>query len=101
MNTLYYYPIILPMPSGGSSGDIPTEVVWATLIVFNSIGLVSLLIAWLVNIYKNSKRTKYSKESFVDTITDYFPLYLGIALSIFIDIIATFLGLIYWVSTLL
>lgn len=98
MNLLYAYPIIIPMSSGGGSADIPTEVVWAILIVANVIGLISLLITWIINAYDNKK---YGERSFVDTISDYLLLFVGVGLPVLVDIIAAFVGLILWVSTLL
>ena len=59
MNLLFAYLIILPSSSGDS---LPVEVLWAILIVCNGIGIVTLLLALLINQCKN-KNNKYRKES--------------------------------------
>lgn len=97
MNLLFAYPIILPSSSGGS---LPVEVLWAILIVCNGIGIVTLLLALLINQCKN-KNNKYRKESLFETIDNYLLLWLGISLALFVDVIAIFVGLVIWVSVLL
>lgn len=100
MNTLFAYPIIIPSSSGGS-GDIPPQIIWATLIVVNAVALIALIAAWLLNLYRNKGRERY-KESLSSTIAEYsltFLFFFGTAF--IVDIIAVLVGLIYWVATLL
>lgn len=99
MDLLFAYPIILPSSGGGR---LPIEVIWAMLIVFNALGVITFLCAIFINRFKNkNKGREFCKESLLDTIWDYLVLFLFIGLAIFADVIAVFCGLVLWVATLL
>lgn len=98
MNLLFTYPIIMPVSSGG--GDIPIEVIYASLIVVNGIGFIAFLLALIIN-KLNHKVDEYYKEGLLDTIEDSFLISFGIGLAAFVDFLAAFIALILWVSTLL
>lgn len=99
MNLLFSYPIIVPMSSGGVD-DIRIEVIWAILIVCNFIGLITLLITYIINKLRN-KRLNGEKEGLLKTLDNFFPLFFGIGLAAFMDLLFLFIGSILFVSTLL
>lgn len=93
MNLLFAYPIILPTSSCG--GDVPMEIIWATLIVVNTIWLISFIVAEIHNSIINERGIYRNRL----TDREYF-----FVISIFgavVDIIAVFCGLVLWVATLL
>lgn len=92
MNTLYYYPIYFP----ASSGSLDSKTVCAILIVVNAIGIITFIIAVLMNLHHNSK-SEYYKTSLKSTISDTWLL-LPIGFTIFVDIVAIFVGLVFWVA---
>lgn len=100
MNLLFSYPIIVPMSSGIGIDDIRIEVVWAILIVCNFIGLITLLITYIINKLRN-KNNNNRKESLLQTLYDYFPLFFGFGLAVFMDLFFIFIGSILFISTLL
>ena len=99
MNLLASYPIIIPISDGGID-DIRIEVVLATLIVLNVIGLTSLFIAFIINNLRN-KNNNGRKESLHQTLDNFFLLYLLFGLSVGMDIFFAIMFSISFVSTLL
>ena len=94
MNLLYAFPIFLP--TSNIKGDIDLKIILAILIVTNGIWLLSFVAALVHNSIINRGR-KYCKDSLY--VRDYFRL-----ISLFcgsVDITFIFIGLIYWVFTLL
>lgn len=98
MNLLFAYPIIMPVSNG--CGNVPIEVIYASLIVVNGIGLITFLLALIIN-KLNHKGNEYYKEGLIDTIEDSFLIALGIGLAVFADFIAIFIALTFWIATLL
>lgn len=94
MNLLFAYPVIIPTSSGG--GDLPMEFVWATLIVINAIWLISFIVA-KIHISTKNKGKERKKHDLSDI--DYYFWTSGFG--IIVDVIAIFIGLVYWVATLL
>lgn len=101
MNTLFVNPIIIPSPinSVGMGGYICMNVLWAVLIVFNAISLISFGIALFIKWRKNSE--SHFKWSLKEILNDHTYLDLGVYVPIGLDFVAITEGLIYWVSTLL
>lgn len=98
MNQLLAYPIIIP--SSGGSGEFPMQIAWAAIIVFNIIGLFSLLYVLLINWHRNKDRQCY-KEKLKTTLYDCpFISFMLDGVLVF-DFIMILIRLIYWVSTLL
>lgn len=93
MNLLFAYPIIIPTSSG--SGDFPMEIIWAILIVFNAIWLISFIVAKIHNYIINKG------EGYRDRLTDREYFFVISIFGAIVDIIAIFLGLVLWVATLL
>lgn len=96
MNLLFAYPIIMPVSSGGD--EISIKAVCATLIVVNAIWLFAFIIAKIHNYAINAKKEKYERN---DSLGDREYFFLASIFGIVIDVIAIFIGLVYWVSTLL
>lgn len=92
MNTLYYYPINFP----ASSGSLDSNTGCAILIVVNAIGFITLMMAFFMNLYHNSKN-KYYEKSLKDTISDSWLL-LPLFITILVDFSAIFAGLVFWVA---
>lgn len=94
MNLLYAYPVFLPV--SGGDGEISMKIVWSTLIVTNVIWLISLVVAIIHNSVINKGR-----NSFRDVLMDRWYFCNATLLAVVIDFIAVFVGLVFWVATLI
>lgn len=91
MNTLFAYPIIISSSGGGAD----EKILWAILIVMNALWFVTLICALVHNSIENAKYDlkirPWDREYFLIA-----SVFCGA-----INGIAVFVGLIYWVATLL
>lgn len=95
MNLLFTYPVFLPVSSTGNGGDVPMEFIWVILIVVNAIWLISFIVAKIHNYIINKGR------DYRDRLSDREYYFWAASFGVIIDIIAIFIGLVYWVATLL
>lgn len=98
MNTLFSYPIFLPMSVDDTTSNVPDDILikigLAAFIVTTTIWILVFIIAIIHSAIINNE---YEKEKFYDR--EYF-LFASFACG-FIDGIILFIGLVGWVFTLL
>ena len=89
---LNYYPIIIPISSGGGSGDL--KVFIAIGIAFILLGLLMMLGGYLFELYETSKYEYYGSIDMWDNMAFSFGVVFVVATSA-IWLLVWFIGFIY------
>lgn len=98
MNTLFSYPIFLPMPVDDTTSNIPDEVLIKVSLATFIVTTVTWIIVFIIAIIHSAIiSNEYEKEKFYNR--EYF--FFTSLLCGFMDGIILFIGLIGWVFTLL